>query len=180
LAGFDIRNVLVLSNVWNIPGRTHHRIVDAVVAGWTLSNIFTFHTGLPFSVFLGSDVAQIGTVGGRYTEYPNLTGDPGAAVQTPAAWFNTLAFATPATGTLGNAGRNILQSDSLVNDDLAIAKNWQVRERARIEIRGEFFNLFNHANFGFPGQLLGTAQFGTVSSTLNPGRQVQVAAKIHF
>jgi hypothetical protein len=180
LAGFDIRNVLVLSNVWNIPGRTHHRILDAVVADWTLSNIFTFHTGLPYSVFLGSDVGQIGTVGGRYTEYPNLVGNPSAAVQTPAAWYNTLAFATPTTGTLGNAGRNILQSDSLINDDLAIAKNWQVRERARIEIRGEFFNLFNHANFGFPGQLLGTAQFGTVSSTLNPGRQVQVAAKIHF
>jgi hypothetical protein len=40
--------------------------------------------------------------------------------------------------------------------------------------------VFNHANFGYPGATIATAQFGTISSTLNPGRQVQLAAKIHF
>jgi hypothetical protein len=180
LAGFDIRHVLVFSNVWNIPGQTHHPLLDAFVAGWTLSNIITFHSGLPYSVFLGSDIEQIGSVGGRYIEYPNLVGRPALAHQTPAQWFNPLAFASPTIGTVGNAGRNILESDSLIDDDLAIAKNWQIRERLRFELRGEFFNLFNNVNFGFPGQVLGTTSFGAVSSTLNPGRQVQIAAKIHF
>ena len=58
-------------------------------------------------------------------------------------------------------------------------KAWKFGERRSLELRGEFFNVFNHANFGFPATS-GTSQFGTVSSTLNPGRQVQVAAKIHF
>jgi hypothetical protein len=129
---------------------------------------------------MGSDIQQIGTVGGRSTEYPNLVGDPGNVQQSPSAWFNTLAFASPALGTVGNAGRNMLESDSLIDDDLAVAKNWQIHEHSHFELRGEFFNLFNHTNFGFPGQILGTAQFGTVSSTLNPGRQIQVAAKFHF
>jgi hypothetical protein len=47
-------------------------------------------------------------------------------------------------------------------------------------LRGEFFNLFNHTNFGFPGQSVGSSNFGQVSSTLNSGRTVQLVGKIHF
>lgn len=180
LAGFDLRHVLVFSNIWEIPGRTNHALLSAVVSGWKLGNVFTLHSGLPFSVYLGSDVANIGSVGGRFPQYPNLVGDPNAVVQSPGQWFNTAAFAVPPLYTLGNAGRNILHTDGLITDDLSLAKTWRVRERASFELRGEFFNLFNHANFGYPGTTIGTAQFGAVSSTLNPGRQVQLAAKIHF
>jgi hypothetical protein len=180
-AGFDIRSVLVFSNIWEIPGRTNHRLLDGVVAGWKLGNVFTFHTGLPYSVYLGSDNENIGSVGGRFPEYPNVVGDPNAITNsTPSEWFNISAFAVPQFGTVGNAGRNILRSDSLIEDDLSLSKDWKIRERATFELRGEFFNLFNNVNFGYPGATVGTSQFGTVSSTLNPGRQVQLAAKIHF
>jgi hypothetical protein len=180
-AGFDIRHVLVISNTWMIPGKTGYRALDAVVSGWSVSNVFTFHSGLPFSAFLGSDNENIGSVGGRAVEFPNLVGDPNAiANPNPTQWFNTAAFAIPQLYTVGNAGRNILRSDTLVNDDLSLAKSWTPREHRSVELRGEFFNLFNHANFGFPGSTVGTSQFGTISSTLNPGRQVQIAAKIHF
>jgi hypothetical protein len=70
LAGFDLRHVLVLNNVWNIPGRTHRSALDAVVAGWTLSNILSLHSRLLFSVSMGSDIQQIGTVGGRLLNIP--------------------------------------------------------------------------------------------------------------
>lgn len=180
-AGFDIRHVLVMSNSWVIPGKTGHRITDAVVSGWSVSNVFSFHSGLPFSAFLGSDNENIGSVGGRSVEFPNLTGEPTAiANPSPNQWFNTKAFAIPALYTVGNAGRNILRSDTLVDDDLSLSKSWTVLEHRSVEVRGEFFNLFNHANFGFPGSTVGTSQFGVISSTLNPGRQVQIAAKIHF
>ena len=180
-AGFDIRNVLVLSGIWEIPGRTGHPLLDGVVSGWKLGNVFTYHSGLPFSAFLGSDNENIGSVGGRFPEYPDLLGDPNAiANRTPNQWFNTAAFAVPKLYTVGTAGRNILRSDNLIDDDLSLAKVWKVREHAAFELRGEFFNLFNHANFGYPGATVSTAQFGTISSTLNPGRQVQLAAKIHF
>jgi hypothetical protein len=143
--------------------------------------VFTYHTGLPFSAFLGSDNENIGSVGGRFPEYPDLVGNPNAlANRTPNQWFNTAAFAVPKLYTVGTAGRNILRSDSLVDDDLSLAKVWKFRELAAFELRGEFFNLFNHANFGYPGATVSTSQFGTISSTLNPGRQVQLAAKIHF
>lgn len=180
-AGFDIRHVFVGSVVWAIPGRTNHHLLDAIVSGWSVGNIFTFHSGLPFSAFLGSDNENIGSVGGRFPEYPNLIGDPNAiSDRTPSQWFNTAAFAIPPIDTRGNAGRNILRSDTLVNDDFSLSKSWRFGEHRSFELRGELFNALNHPNFGYPSATLGTAQFGKVSSTLNPGRQVQLAAKIHF
>ena len=115
-AGFDLRHTLVFSGVWAIPGRTNHRAIDAVIAGWSISNIFTYHSGLPFSAFLSSDNENIGTVGGRFPEYPNLVGNPDAiAERTPGEWFNTAAFKTPPSYTVGNAGRNILRTDDLIS-----------------------------------------------------------------
>jgi hypothetical protein len=139
-AGFDIRHVLVLSNIWEIPGRTNHRLLDAVIAGWQLSNVFTYHSGLPLSVYLGSDNENIGSVGGRFPEYPDLVGDPNAiANPTPSQWFNTKAFAIPKLYTVGTAGRNILRSDNLISDDFSLSKNWKFRERVAFELRGEIF-----------------------------------------
>ena len=179
-AGFDIRHVFVGSAVWAIPGRTGSEWLDAVVANWNLSGITTFHSGLPFMLFLPTDNENIGQVSGRYTEFPNLVGDPRNVNQTVARWFNTLAFAMPAPYTRGNLGRNILRTDTLINTDLSAYKTWPFLERRSVELRGDFFNVFNHANFGYPGTILGTAQFGAIANTLNPGRQVQLGLKIHF
>lgn len=179
-AGFDVPNLLVLSGVWMIPGRTGNHFIDAVVANWSLSGISNFRSGLPFMVFLTTDNENIGTVSGRSAEFPDVVGDPKAVNPTVSKWFNTAAFAVPARYAKGNAGRNIVRTDRLFSTDLALGKTWRIREKSSLEFRGESFNVFNHANFGYPGMLIGTAQFGTVSSTLNPGRQVQLAAKIHF
>jgi hypothetical protein len=180
-AGFDIAHVFTGSFIWQIPGRTHNGFVDAVIAGWSISNIFTFQSGRPFSAYLNSDNENIGSVGGRFPQYPMLVGDPDAIdKRTPARWFNTAAFAIPPLYTRGNAGRNIMRTDSLINDDVSIAKRWMFGERRSFELRGEFFNVANHANFGYPGVFVGTAQFGAISNTLNPGRQVQLGAKLHF
>lgn len=181
LAGFDMRHVVSLSNVWDIPWRSKYRLVNGVAAGWALSDIFTYHSGMPFSVFLGNDNENIGTAG-RSTEFPNVVGDPKAVTRSPQEWFNTAAFAAPPVGTVGNMHRNIpsLKSDTLIDDDLAAGKTWAIHESLSFELRGEFFNLFNHPSFGFPGEIFGTAQFGTVSSTNNSGRTVQLVAKVHF
>ena len=179
-AGFDIRHVVVTSAVWAIPGQTSNRFLNAVISNWNLSGIETFHSGLPFMLFLPTDNENIGQVSGRYTEFPNLVGDPRAVNQTVTHWFNTAAFAAPPPYTRGNVGRNILRTDTLINTDFSAYKSWPFLESRSLELRGDFFNLFNHANFGYPGTILGTAQFGAISSTLNPGRQVQLAVKIHF
>jgi hypothetical protein len=179
-AGFDVPNLLVASWVWQIPGRTGNRYLDQVVAGWSVSGILNYRSGIPFMVFLTTDNANIGTVSGRSNQYPDLVGNPYDIQPTVAKWFNTAAFAVPARYAIGNVGRNILRTSTLSSTDVSLAKTWPFFEKWSVELRGEFFNVFNHANFGYPGTQIGTAQFGAVSNTLNPGRQVQLAAKIRF
>lgn len=134
-----------------------------------------------FSPLLTTDNENIGTVGGRNTEFPNVVGDPNAIAQrTPQHWFNTDAFAVPAPYTVGNAGRFVVRADKFLNWDFSVFKKWPFQEKRSLELRGEFFNLFNNVNFGYPGGLLNTPQFGVVSSTRNSGRQTQLGMKLHF
>jgi hypothetical protein len=183
LAGFDMTHVLSMTGTWNIPGRTRYRLVNGVVSGWELSDILTVHSGLPFSVYISSDNENVGTIFGRQSEFPQQIAETHIDHRTPAQWFNTAAFVVPAYGTRGNVVRNpaTLKSGGLIDDDMTLGKNWNIyRENTKLELRGEFFNLFNHTNFGFPGQSVGSSNFGQVSSTLNSGRTVQLVGKIHF
>lgn len=181
VAGFDIPQNFVTSFVYTIPGKTGSKLANQFIADWNVSAIITAYSGLPYSVFLGTDVANIGTVSGRYTQYPNLVGDPNAiANRTPHLWFNTAAFAQPAQYTFGNAGRNILRTDDMNNINFSIFKRFPFMEKRDFELRGDFFDLTNQTSFGYPSDTIGTSQFGTVSNTRNSGRQVQLAAKIHF
>jgi Carboxypeptidase regulatory-like domain len=183
LAGFDITHVLSMVGVWKIPGRTHYRLVNGVISGWELSDILTLHSGMPYSVYISGDNENVGTIFGRQSQFPQQVGNTHIGHRTPAEWFNTAAFVIPAYGTRGNVMRNPaeLKSGGLVNNDMTLGKVWNIyRENTKFELRGEFFNLFNHTNFGFPGQTVGSTNFGQVSSTLNSGRTVQLAGKIHF
>jgi hypothetical protein len=183
LAGFDMTHVLSMTGTWRVPGHTRYRAVNGVVSGWELSDIFALHSGMPFSVYSSYDNENVGTIYGRQSEFPQQIAGSHIAHRTPAEWFNTAAFEEPAFGTRGNVNRNPaeLKSGGLVDDDMTLGKLWNVyRESTKFELRGEFFNLFNHTNYGFPGQTVGSSNFGQVSSTLNSARTVQLAAKVHF
>jgi hypothetical protein len=180
-AGYDIPKRLVVSGIYDIHIKTNQAMIDGFVANWSVSAIASFDSGLPYTVFLASDNENIGPVPGRYTEFPNLVGDPNAVSgRSVFQWFNTDAFALPPPYTRGNAGRNILRADSFANVDFAAYKRWPFWESRWIEFRSEFFNLPNHTTFSTPNALLGTPQYGTVTGTRNSGRQVQLALKLHF
>ncbi len=112
---------------------------------------------------------------------PNVIGDPYATPQTPNNWFNTAAFAPQPLYTLGNVRRNTMFGPPMKNVDFSAFKDFQLKERTSLQFRAEFFNAFNHPNFGQPGNSLGTATFGVVSSTGNYlSRNVQLALKLLF
>jgi hypothetical protein len=181
LAGFDVPKRLVISAVYTVPLKTGNRIVNGIVSNWSVSGIFSVDSGLPYTVFLSSDNANIGTVANRYTEFPNLVGDPNAVTnRSTFRWFNTQAFALPPAFTFGNAGRNIMRAQHFRNIDFTVFKNWPILEKRSLELRGEAFNLTNTTTFNPPNALLGTAVYGTITSVRNSGRQVQVAMKFHF
>ena len=178
-AGFDVPHRVAISYVYELPVKPKNKVANAILGNWATAGVLTFDNGLPFSLFLTTDNENTGS--GIWTQFPNLVGDPKAVSEkTPQKWFNTAAFAVPPAFTVGNAGKNILRADGFENFDFSVFKRWPFQESRHVELRGEFFNLLNHTNFGYPGSFLATPQFGQVASTRNPGRQVQVGLKIRF
>jgi hypothetical protein len=73
----------------------------------------------------------------------------------------------------------VIRAPGLVQTDISVVRNFQIRERVKAQFRVELFNVFNHTNFGYPNVSADNAQFGTISSALDP-RQSQFALKLSF
>jgi hypothetical protein len=179
-AGFNVRQVFNASYMYEIPAKSQSKWVNAVIAHWSLSGIVSADNGVPYVVYLSSDNENIGTVG-RYNEFPDLVGNPNSiAKRTIYEWFNTAAYTTPAFGTAGSAGKYTLYSDPEINWDSSVYKRWPFGEDRDVEFRAEFFDFLNSSTFNPPATLVGTPEFGTISSTRQGGRQIQFALKFHF
>ena len=110
---------------------------------------------------------------------PNLLHNPGLSDRTVNRWFDTTAFANPAPLTFGNSPRSGLRGAPVITTDATLEKTFQVKEGVKVDVRGEFYNLFNHAIFNIPGFTLGAPDFGVVSSARAP-RTAQLAMRVAF
>ena len=108
-------------------------------------------------------------------------------------YLNANAFVDPPFGTFGDLGRNAIYGPHFWNVDFAVSKNTQVLERLNLQLRAEFFNVFNHPNFALPNFFVvpGSGPAGLITQTpdqaqTNPGlggggpRVIQLAAKVTF
>jgi hypothetical protein len=97
-------------------------------------------------------------------------------------YFNVAAFVQPPNNSFrfGNAGRNTIRGPSLENFDFSLFKNFKIREHVKLQFRGEFFNVFNHPNFGQPATQVGAATIGTITSLAanTTMRQSQLGLKL--
>lgn len=167
-----------------------------IADGWQLNTLTQIRSGFPVNVTVTG-----GIFGGALR--PNLIqGVPlrPANYDLPKNQFNSAAFALPPAGTFGNLGRNALRGPGFAQVDFSVSKDTKINERQSFQLRFEFFNLFNHANFADPsgglnadsfgGSLNPTALFGQSVSTvgnqlgglLGPGgpRQIQISARYNF
>lgn len=179
---FDLRQRFVLSSVYELPfGKdkaylANSRIGNILAGGWQLSGILSKQTGLPFTPVEAVDASNSGT-----TERPNRVGSGLlASGQSISNWFDISAFAVPGSYTFGNSGRNILRGPGLTNVDLGLSRVVPIAERFHMEFRAEAFNLFNTPQFGLPNATLGTATAGTITSTVNSQRELQLALRFAF
>ena len=180
-ASFDLEKIFNASYTYQIPFHTGNRLANGVLANWSLSGNINADGGAPYFVYIDSDNENIGEVSGRLNEFPNFVGSPNNISQrTASEWFNTAAFQLPAFGTAGDGDKHALFSDPLINWNAAFEKRWPFREQKWLEFRAEFFNFLNQSTFAPPDDLLGTPQFGEVSSTRQGGRTIQFALKLHF
>jgi len=185
-ADFDMRHQALISMIWQPDYyRGENRFVRTLVNGWSISPIFSVHSGLPFTVLNGTDANFDGNTNDR----AQLIGNPTLSNPTTAQWFNTAAFAknNPAAGSPidGNSPRNGFRGPGYTNVDLAIFRNFSFTERFKLEVRGEASNAFNIANYCISACSLiqtatvGTATFGKILSA-QPMRQVQLGVRLTY
>ncbi len=180
LSEFDVRHRFVASFIYELPfGKGKSFLQDGIAAqifgNFEIAGIVAAQTGRPFTPRISADRSSTGQLQDR----PNVIGNPRLDNPDPQLWFNTAAFAIPATGTFGNAGRNILTGPGYSNTDIALVKRIKFGEVRNLELRGEVFNLFNRPNFDLPNAFADSAQFGRIFSA-GPARQIQFGIKFAF
>jgi len=174
LSDFDVRHRLVTTAVYELPlGGNQY------AEGWQFAVIVQAQGGNPVNI-----VTSNGTVNGTTnTIRPDVTG-PIRIIGDVDHWFDTTVFKPAAI--FGNLGRNVVTGPGFFNTDFSIIKNTRLKERMRMQFRAEFFDLFNHANLGQPGNIIDTPSFGRITNTRFPtgesgsSRQVQFAMKLVF
>jgi hypothetical protein len=167
---YDVRHRFSANFVWNLPLGT-----SALARDWTLSGIYTAHTGHPFTVNQSGN-----NVGTNMTGLPNLVGDPNGP-KTVDAWFNTAAFQAVTSGTFGNELRNRLTGPGFQNLDLTVQRQIRLNGRSGVILRWDIFNVFNTVNFGLPNRDISSpTTLGTISSLASDPRTMQIAVRFTF
>jgi Carboxypeptidase regulatory-like domain/TonB dependent receptor-like, beta-barrel len=180
---FDLRHNFTSNVIWQLPFQGN-RIKD----GWQLSLIAAVHSGTPYSVYDGTDQADVGQAGAaaaaeRPDLVPGRSNNPTGVHITPTGviGFDATAFQLQPAGIFGNLGRNTLVAPGVRDFDFSVAKATKVTERTSAQLRLDIFNLANHTNFGFPNAALYTlATPGIITSTATTSRQLQLSAKFTF
>jgi hypothetical protein len=195
-----VRHNLTAEYVYELPVKVRGRVLGKVLNGWQLSGTAFFHSGLPFSVLSAPYSANgNGIVDGSGAQYASVIAGaplyahsavPGVTQPGTIQWLNPDAFVSsvdPTTGActggdsrqncqFGDLGRNALRGPDFFWADLYLTKWFQLADKWKLRIDGQFFNLLNHPNFGLP--ILGYAGvpgrpstqtgFGALTYTTSP------------
>jgi TonB dependent receptor len=179
---FDITDRFVFSSTYELPvgqGKSFLSspgVANHILGNWQMNTIITLQSGFPFPVSVPGDSCNCGAS----SQTAQQVGAPWSGfTQSRLEWFNTAAFALPVVGTWGTSGRNILSGPWQDTVHLSLFKVVAIRENIKLQIRGEFFNLFNRVNFGQPGSTVGSPTFGVISSANDP-RIIQLALRMVF
>ncbi|MEW6733598.1 MAG: TonB-dependent receptor [Acidobacteriota bacterium] len=190
-SNFDVRHTFSGSVVYDLPigrGRRYlgnvDKTVDKLIGGWQVNLISTIRSGLPYTILASNGFSR-----------PELVGDPEGQ---GGFEFNLNAFRAPNTVLRGNrlllvgsTARNLLHGPEFVNFDISLFKSVPIEaisENFKVQMRFEFFNIFNRTNLGNPNASLNFDSAGRViddgtvgrSTFASSKRQIQVAVKLIF
>jgi hypothetical protein len=207
LSDFDARHRIVVSSIYDLPFKGNR-----LKEGWEVTTITQWQTGNPVNIL--ANATSIAGLTGIASIRPDLIGPIqyvdtkqvlNGVVTNNIQWFAPLVcnpvvggcapgntFAIPAntasTYHFGNMGRNVVIGPGFTNVDFSLIKTTKITERVKAQFRTEFFDLFNHPNFGQPGRTaqVGSTSFGVITNTRFPigdsgsARQIQFAVKLMF
>ena len=183
-AYFDAKHLFSLAGNYDLPfgkdrrfGSNWNRALDAVAGGWSVQFGVIAHSGYPITVL---DSSSPSLQASRSTERPDRIGSGEVENPTLEQWIDRSAFRSAPQGEFGDSGIGILRAPSFWNADLTVGKRVATFGTHYILIRGELFNVFNHPNFGPPQANIQSTAFGTITSTVNDPRVVQLVVKYVF
>jgi hypothetical protein len=193
---FDARHRVAISFIFDLPfgrdrtfGREWSGFVDAVLGGWALSAIGVYQSGQPIFVQFSPSNQNSNT--GSTRDRPDIAHilDAGLVFSgvkpvienrtDRTKYLDPDAFTIPLKGTFGNAPRNYFNGPGIENWDLMLGKSFRW-EGLRIQLRSEFYNVFNHPSMNQPNRFVDTTGFGTITSTLLQNRQIQFGLKLTY
>jgi hypothetical protein len=178
----DIPHNFVLSWTYELPIGPGQRFmsggppaVQKLLEGWAVNGITSYQSGEPLNIRLASPQLNTGS-----DNWANVTcadiGMPEQVLQ----WFETSCFATPPLHEFGNYEIGTVRGPTFFNTDFSVFKRTPLGGTRSIEFRVEVFNLFNRVHLSNPNVLFGNAQFGRISSTRFPSREIQLGARFLF
>jgi hypothetical protein len=205
LSQINLNNSFTASVIYDLPfgrgkkwGNNWNSATNSLLGGWQVNLIQKIASGFPVFIIDSNANASGGTSLINIATFipegrPDQVGSPQHAgnigsctgpssLSVKGVYFNPCAFATPAVGELGSANRAPLSGPDFVNTDFSVIKQFALPwESMSLNFRAEFFNLFNHAQFGLPSaDLNAPSTFGLVSSTVNNPRVIQFGLKLTF
>ena len=173
LSDYDARHRFILSATYALPFTRNW-----ATRGWQAAVIVQSQSGNPVNIVTSNSTLN----GTPNTVRPDVVG-PIRIIGSVDQWFDTTAFA--AVSHFGNLGRNVVIGPAFHNTDLSISKSGRLGD-VGIQFRVDIFDLFNHPNFGPPGNIVGSPTFGKITRTRfatgegGSSRQIQLGAKLSF
>ncbi len=195
LSQINLNHDFTASVIYELPfgkgkafGSSWNGAVNAVLGNWEVTAIEKVTSGFPVFVVANNNSGVNFQNNGNSLIRPNQVCNPVLSNPTINEWFNTSCFVDAPSGELGNAPRTPLSGPGFVNTDFSAIKHFMLpREGVRLDLRAEVFNLMNHPQFGTPGgstcascPQLDTPGFGTINTTVNNPRLIQIALKLLF
>jgi len=186
---FDHTHRFVASYVWQLPGlKGRNSLVRAVLGDWQLSGLVQAQRGRPLTILSGVDRSgtAIGLDRAKVVGPAYGSGTCAGVTKACKDWLSLTGFATNDLGTFGDAGKGAFRFPGLYLWDMGLGKTFSITERIKFQLRGEFFNVFNHVNFdestaagNFAKLSTGKGTFGALTTALDP-RIGQIGLKVMF
>jgi hypothetical protein len=185
---YDRPHRLAVNGVFELPWmRDQKGVAGRIAGGWQISGFLSLQAGAPFSPLAGEDpgfrLTGIDTLVGNSIR-PNVNTSLDLATMPLqdiiAAGGRNLFSRVTAANPIGNAGRNILRADGINNVDLGINKNIKVAEGHRLQVRFEFYNLFNSRDFGIPEANILNTGWGLQWNTDGGNRRIVAGLRYTF
>jgi hypothetical protein len=180
VSDYNVPHRFIFNYVWTLPS-PRSGLVKAIFGGWGTSGIWTWQSGFPLNITSGNDTSFSLPENGNdqaqvSCEVKYTSGSQAAKIN---QWFDPTCFGVPEPNTFGNVGRNTLIGPGTLNFDLGAHRVFPITERVNLQLRGEFFNTFNHTQFNNPDTTVADDTFARITSARSP-RIIQLALKLRF